>query len=133
MGPDVVGGDGWKPPSLAGAGGLAGRVFLVVKDWYHLGDEWTFDVSDVDANPESFSDPKAIAAVCLRKLQLIRFLSRPDQPLPDPWMVVAHLSELQVAMAQIGENKTACAAAGELDALDELVRRVCVEITEHWN
>lgn len=66
-----------KPPELLALFDVSAELFATLQAWFVVPDQVALDLSDVDAAVAQLSDPVAIAALAMRKLQALRLLAQP--------------------------------------------------------
>lgn len=66
-----------KPPELLALFDVSAQLFATLQEWFAVPDQVALDLSDVDAAVAQLSDPVAIAALAMRKLQALRLLAQP--------------------------------------------------------
>lgn len=66
-----------KPAELLALHDVTGELFATLKGWFGVPDEVVLDLSDIDSAVTQLSDPVAIAALAMRKLQALRLLAQP--------------------------------------------------------
>lgn len=66
-----------KPPELLALFDVSAQLFATLQEWFAVPDQVSLDLSDVDAAVAQLSDPVAIAALAMRKLQALRLLAQP--------------------------------------------------------
>ena len=66
-----------KPPELLALFDVTAELFTTLQDWFDVPASVPLDLSDIDAAVAQLSDPVAIAALAMRKLQALRLLAQP--------------------------------------------------------
>lgn len=66
-----------KPTELLALHSVAAELFETLRRWFDVPASFALDLSDVDAAVAQMSDPVAIAALAMRKLQGLRLLAQP--------------------------------------------------------
>ena len=72
-GPEVI----LKPDALLALHSVTEELFETLRRWFHVPNEVSLDLSDIDAVVREMSDPVMIAALAMRKLQALRLLALP--------------------------------------------------------
>ncbi len=88
-----------KPDELLALHDVTGELFSTLRDWFGVPDEITLDLADVDPPAGELTDPLLIAAMAMRKLQGLRFISRPGVKTSTD-VVVSIIQDLDRALLQ---------------------------------
>ena len=66
-----------KPSELLAARTSAEVLFVILREWFEVGDHVTLDLSAVDSAVSELGDPQLIMAMAMRKLQALHLLTTP--------------------------------------------------------
>jgi hypothetical protein len=66
-----------KPNELLALHGVTEELFVILGDWFDVGDEAVLDLSDIDSAVRELGEPVMIAALAMRKLQALRLIATP--------------------------------------------------------
>lgn len=99
-----------KPTELLALHSVAAELFDTLKRWFDVPASFALDLSDVDAAVAQMSDPVAIAALAMRKLQGLRLLAQPGVRTSTD-VVVTIVQDLDRALLQAPSSRLKRAAS----------------------
>ena len=120
-------------PQLDAVHDVTGRLFELLGTWFQVGDNWTFSLVTVDAEPVELLDSRGLAAFTMRKLQALRWLVgqlRLD-PLPTECLdaFYGYSEDLQRSLSLLADRSEPPADGYELlDEGIELIGAAAVEV-----
>lgn len=89
-----------KPTELLATANAAATLFSLLRDWFEMEDSYTLDLSSVDAADEALSDPVAVIAFAMRKLQALRRAAQPGLKTHSD-IVVTLVTELERVLHEV--------------------------------
>ena len=67
-----------KPSAMADSVATIAKAFNHLKVEFNIGKEFSFNTAEIAVNADEFSNPRSVAAITMRKMQLYVHLAHPD-------------------------------------------------------